>query len=194
MSEPKKDDGPILAYDENFQGPPMQSEFSNWKPEQVQAADGILKKLDGMQLYKSAAGAGLGHEHAKDYAELMSKGGLSRESATKMARYRMWRENRAVPTGERAPDDTPEQIDARRDAFLSGSKEDRAKLVDESKKRNATSREGFYDALIGQPPKPKEQPPQQPMSQIGPEMAPPSLSPEQKAAWAEHANKIKGAT
>lgn len=138
------------------------TDYEKWTPEDRAAADKALALVDGIKLYKSAGGAGVANQFAPHAQQLVARGGLSPDEATQLARYKMWKQTTGndpnwqgptnVPTGPRAPADTPEAIDARREQFFAAGSEDRGKMVAESKLANDRSSEGQYDDLVQKAP------------------------------------------
>ena len=135
---------------DDFVGPPgSYPEFDGWDEKRHKSAERAIELLDGIKSYKSAGGAGVGHQYKPHYVDLMRRGGLSPDEASQVARYKMWRSGKATPK-ERVPEETPEQIDARGAEMRDATPERRAEMFKEAKAHSDDSYTRFYDDLIGQ--------------------------------------------
>jgi hypothetical protein len=133
---------------DDFVGPPQESPYDKWTEEQRARFDKALEIVDGIKLYRSAGGLGVNAKYAPAAAELERRG-FSTEEATQLARYRMWKQGvPLVPTGERPPPLTEEQIQARAQAFVKGTPEERARMLAEDKAAIDRSAEGYFDSLV----------------------------------------------
>lgn len=140
---------------DEFTGPPQKTIFDSMTPEQRAAADKYLNILDGIKLYKAAGGMGVGAQWAPYAADLERSGGITEEQALNLARYRMWKQGMPVPTGPREPDLTPEQKGQRANAFVAGTPEQRAKMLEEDQRAIWQSHQGYFDGLVKKQEKPK---------------------------------------
>lgn len=133
---------------------PFNSPWETWGDKQRAQADKAIDLLDGIKLYRSAGGVGVGGKYAGLSSQLTDRGGISPEEATQLSRYRMskmlekmqdaegWQgPPMETPTGPRTPSDTPEQADARGQQFMNSAPEERRNLL-------ATERERARQALI----------------------------------------------
>lgn len=127
---------------------PGTPDFDNASPEQLAQHDRALAIADGIKLYHAAGGIGVASQWAEHARQLAKRGGLTEQEALNLARYRMWKQGVPVPVGPRAPEPTPEQIAARRDAFFNGTPQERAALMEQAKKENELAQQGFYDSLM----------------------------------------------
>lgn len=144
----------------DFVGPQQATPFDNMSPEQLAAFERASAIANGVKLYKSAGGAGVGAQWAPYAQELAKRGGLTQEEALNLARYRMWKQGMPVPN-EVQPELTPDQIAARRNAFLQGTPQQRAAMMDEDKRAIFNAHQKFYDDLVmpkKAPPAPEPQP------------------------------------
>ncbi len=178
---------------DDFIGPPWASEFDTWDEKRRAGADRAVEMFDGIKLYKSAGGAGVGMEYKPLAKQLAARGGMTPEEATTLARYKMWRQGKPITPGGRPEPEGDEQIDARRDALLSGDAEQRKQITAEAAMRKNESLEGFYDDLVTRktvPQGPVEQPIT--LNQGAAIQAPASLKTDaERAAWVEHAERVK---
>lgn len=136
---------------------PATPDFSRASPEQLARLDRDVAVADGIKLYQAAGGIGVGAQWAGHAQDLAKRGGLTEQEALNLARYRMWKQGMQVPTGPREAPLTDEQIAARRDAFVNGTPQQRAALMEEDKQAIARSHQGYFDSLIvpkqeGKPP------------------------------------------
>lgn len=130
----------------DFVGPPQKSQFDDMSGEQRKRFDQALTIADGVKLYRSAGGIGVGAHWAPYAAELDKRGGLTEDQALTLARYRMWKDGLPVPT-ERMPAQTPEQINARREQFLSDPSS-RSRLMDEDQQAIFNGHQDYFDSLV----------------------------------------------
>lgn len=134
-----------------FIGPPQENPYEKLTPEQRERFDHALTIADGIKLYRAAGGVGVGAQWAPYAQELDKRGGLDEQEALNLARYRMWKQGMPVPLGPREQAPTPEDIDTRRNNFLSATPEQRAKMMEEDKMAVARSHQGYFDGLVGRP-------------------------------------------
>lgn len=161
--------------DENI-GPPQASPFDDLSDKQRKMFDKALAIADGVKLYHSAGGVGVGGNWAPYAHELAKRGGLSDAEATTLARYRMWKQGLTVPT-ERMPAPTPEQINARRDQFVAGDPATRSRILDEEKHAIFNGQQGFYDSLVKKPEELSKPLPPEAISSPGARSVPTSTAP-----------------
>lgn len=135
--------------DDDFVGPPQKTPFDDFSPEQRAHWDNALRIADGIKLYKAAGGIGVGGEWAPYAVALEKRGGLDEQEALNLSRYRMWKQGMPVPSGELEPEMTPEQIEARRNAFMQGTPQQRASMLLEDKAAIVKSHQRYFDNLIG---------------------------------------------
>jgi hypothetical protein len=142
----------VVVADEEFIGPPQDRPWDGWSDEQKAHFEHALQLAEGIKLYHSAGGIGVGAEYAPHAAALHKRGGLTQEEATNLARYRMWKMGmQNIPTGERAPAPTDEEIGARREAFIGGSPAVRNQMMREDKAAIDRGHEAYFDSLIHRP-------------------------------------------
>lgn len=135
----------------DFVGPQQKSPFDELSKEQRDRFDKALTIADGIKLYNSAGGVGVGAQWAP-YAEQMAKrGGLSESEALTLARYRMWKDGAPVIPTERKPALSPQEIAARRDQFLAGDPATRSRLMDEDRAAIYNSQQSYFDSLVRKP-------------------------------------------
>ncbi len=134
--------------------------WENWDAKKRADMDRKIELMDAIKLYRSAGGIGVGAQFAKDSTTLASRGGLSAEEATELARYKQFKETTGgdpswqgpmrINVGERDAPETEDQIAERNRAyFATKSKEERARILARADDMNARGREGFYDDLVG---------------------------------------------
>lgn len=153
LDDEKKKPKPLKADD--FVGPPQEQPWDKWTPEQRAHADNMINVLDGIKLYRSAGGAGVGVQHRQNALRLAQQGGLDPDEALTLARYRMSKQPKGpVPNGEREPADTPETVGARRAELFAAPEEDRAGMMADQKARGYLTEEGYYDSLARKRPEP----------------------------------------
>lgn len=135
--------------DEEFIGPPQDRPWDSWSDEKKAHYEHALQLAEGIKLYHSGGGIGVGAEWAPHAAALAKRGGLTKEEATNLARYRMWKQGmQNIPTGPRAPELTAEEMAARRDAFVSGSPALRQQMIREDQTAIERGHEGYFDSLV----------------------------------------------
>ncbi len=147
---------------DDFVGPPQSyPEFDSWDEKQHKSAERAVEILDGIKSYKNAGGVGVGHKYKPHYVDLVRRGGLTSDEASKVARYKMWREGKNTPK-ERVPEETNEQIAARGAEMGDASPARKSELWKEAKAHADDSYTRFYDDLVSpdkktEPSKPQAQ-------------------------------------
>ncbi len=124
--------------------------FDGMSNEQIANLDRAMKIADGIKLYQSAGGIGVGAQWAPYAQKLAERGGLTSQEALNLSRYRMWKQGMNVPEGEREPDLSDDEKNKRREEFINGTAQVRARLLDEDKKSIERSHQGYFDTLVKQ--------------------------------------------
>lgn len=132
--------------------------WETWSEDQKQKMAKAIEAADGVKLYRSAGGIGVGTKYAAASEALEQRGGLTKDEATTLARYKMFRETTGgdpdwqgplnINNGPREAPETPEQIEQKRDALFASSRDERRRMLAEEAAKVARSREGFYDDLV----------------------------------------------
>lgn len=145
--------------------------WDNWSDEERARAEKAVKTLEAVKLYRSgresgnpvapAAAAKVDPMAPQISAMLEKQGGLDPQRALELARYRQfkqttggdpaWQGPMNINAGERAPADTPEQINARREAYFAASPKDRSGMLADEHLAVERSGEGYFDSLAAKP-------------------------------------------
>lgn len=130
-------------------------EWEDWDEEKRKRAKEAIALFDGIKLYRSAGGIGVGTKHAGASAELARRGGTSPGDALALSRYKMFREATGddpnwqgplnINVGEREDQGDP---DKRRDAYFAADSKERKRMIDAESAAVGRSRERFYDDLV----------------------------------------------
>lgn len=133
--------------------------WEDWSEEKKAKIREAIKLADGIKLYRSAGGLGVGAKYRPAAEALKQRGGLSEDEALTLARFKMNEEvtggydgfqgPKNINTGPRELEDTPEDKDRRAAEFLGGDAKKRKQIFDEQSARNERGRERFYDDLTG---------------------------------------------
>jgi hypothetical protein len=139
MAEAKKQPVVDQAWVHNYPPHPWET----YSDEKRAKLDQTLATAEGVKLYRSAGGIGIGAEYAPHSAKLGQSGGITAEEATLLARYRMHKLGMPnVPRGPRAPAPTPEQ---------------RAQMTADDEQGIERRHEAYFDGLVGKEPPPAAQ-------------------------------------
>ncbi len=134
------------------------SKYHGWSDAQKAYADKLLEEADGIKNYRAAANF---FPEWKQHSErLAQSGGLSREMATDLARYRMYKNGATeIPEGPPTPLPSTEESAARGQQFMTADHDTRKQMWDEDKARTDRSAELFYDNIAAPPAPPPQQAP-----------------------------------